>query len=162
MMALEGLALSDIDGLVSGLRRDMALTLIDLPSAWTAWTNHALQMADSIVVVTRLTVPHIHLVKRQLRMLGAQQLDADAVVLVCNGVSSDQLNSLPLKAAERALGRPFDVVIPDDARTMTAAINEGVALADVRRGTKLEKALSPLVAKLPIVEAHTPRLEVKS
>jgi pilus assembly protein CpaE len=38
------------------------------------------------------------------------------------------------------------MVLPADVRTMNAAINQGVELASVRRGTKLEKALAQLAA----------------
>jgi hypothetical protein len=65
---------------------------------------------------------------------------------VCNALSSDQQESVSLKAAERSLGRAFDVVLPADVRTMNAAINQGVELSSVRRGTKLEKALVQLMA----------------
>jgi pilus assembly protein CpaE len=138
---LEALTPSQIDDLVLALRRDFALTMVDLPSVWTAWTNRLLQLADRIVLVTQLTVPHIHLVKRQLNMLSVQRLDDRPRLIVCNGLSADQQASLSLKAAERALGRAFDLVLPEDRRTMNAAINQGVPLSAIRRGTKLEKAL---------------------
>lgn len=136
------------DALVRGLRRDFALTLMELPSDWTAWTHQILTEVDRIVLVTQLTVPQIQLVKRQLRMLAAQRLEEKPLTLVCNAVSGDQLKAVPIKSAERALGRSFDVVVPEDRRLMDAAINQGLELASVRRGTKLEKALGELADRL--------------
>ena len=145
---LEMLNRDHADALVRGLRRDFALTLVDLPAAWTAWTNQIVLEADRIVLVTQLSVPHIQLVKRQLQMLVGQGLDAKPLILACNAMTPDQAKAVPLKSAERALGRPFDVVIPEDRRLMDAALNQGLELAAVRRGTKLEKALGELADKL--------------
>ncbi len=145
---LEALTATNVDSLVEGLRRDFALTLLELPSVWTAWTNEALKLADRIVLVTQLSVPHVNFLKRQLRVLAAQGLDTKPLILVCNSLSSDQQATLSLKAAERAIGRNFDAVLPEDRRTMTAAINQGVELSAVRRGTKLEKAIAELGAKV--------------
>ena len=132
------------DALLTALRRDFALTIADLPSVWTAWTYRALQMAARIVLVTRLSVPHVHLVRRQLNLLALQKLDTVPLTLVCNAVNNDRENMLPIRAAERAIGRAFDIVIPDDARLMESACNQGLEIAMVRRGTKLEKMIALL------------------
>ena len=147
---LESLTVAHVDSLVEGLRRDFALTLLELPSVWTAWTNEALHLADRIILVTQLSVPHVNFLKRQLRVLTAQGLDTKPLILVCNSLSSDQQATLSLKAAERAIGRSFDAVLPEDRRTMTAAINQGVELSAVRRGTKLEKSIAELGAKVAV------------
>jgi pilus assembly protein CpaE len=145
---LEALSPNQAEVLIGGLKRDFALTLIDLPSVWTAWTNRVLQAADRLVLVTSLSVAHLHMVRRQLHVIAAQGLDALPLVLVCNAVTGDQQGQVSLKTAERALGRGFDAMIPDDRRVMSAAINEGQPIASVRRGTKLEKAVAELADKV--------------
>lgn len=157
VVALETLSPAQAESLLGGLVRDFRAVLVDMPTAWTAWTNQVLQRADRIVLVTSLSVPHIQLVKRQLRILAGQALDAKPLTLVCNGVSTEQTASVSIKAAERALGREFDVVVPEDRKLMTAAINQGVELSAVRRATKLEKAIEDLAAKVSILApAPTP------
>jgi len=146
LMPLEAISPPQVDALMRGLRQAFDATLVDLPGAWTAWTNEVLHLSDKIVLVTQLSVPHINLMKRQIQVLSSQGLDSTPTILVCNALSSDQQESVSLKAAERSLGRAFDVVLPCDVRTMNAAINQGVELASVRRGTKLEKALAQLLA----------------
>jgi len=64
--ALDALTPQLTDALLTALRRDFTLTIADLPPVWTAWTYRALQMAARIVLVTRLSVPHVHLVRRCL------------------------------------------------------------------------------------------------
>jgi pilus assembly protein CpaE len=101
-----------------------------------------------VALITHLTVPHIQQVKRQLRTMTELQIDTTAALIVCNAISSSQLSSISVKAAERALGREFDMVIPEDGRTMTAALNQGVEISSIRRGTKLEKAIEAFAGRL--------------
>jgi pilus assembly protein CpaE len=147
---LETLAPTQTEALLGGLKRDFALTILDLPSVWTAWTNRALQLADRIVVVTHLSVPHMHMLDRQLGVLKTQGLENRNLTLVCNALSPEQTSLLSVKAAERALGREFAVVIPEDRKVMGAALNQGLELSAVRRGTKLEKAVSDLAGKIGV------------
>ena len=156
IVPMEMLSPDQIEALLNGLRRDFKLTIVDLPSVWTAWTNQVLHQADRIVLVTQMTVPHVQLVKRQLRVLSAQGLEGRPLTLVCNGLTSDQTGLVSLKAAERAIGRTFDVVIPEDRRTMTSAINEGLELSAVRKGTKLEKGVGELAGMLAALSPPAP------
>src|SRR5262249_38043065 len=96
----------------------------------------------------QLSVAHIHAVKRQLRVLAGQGLGDTPVVLVCNAVTADQQSQVSLKAAERALGRSFDVVAPEDRRVVNSATNEGLEIAAVRRGTQIERAGELLAARV--------------
>jgi pilus assembly protein CpaE len=148
MAPLDTLTVSLADGLIGGLRRNFSVTLVDLPSVWTAWTNQVLQSADRIVLVTQLSVPHVHLAKRQLDVLRIQRLADRPTVLVCNAVSADQQAALSLKAAERALGRSFDIVAPEDRRTVLAATNQGVEISAVRTGAKVEQAVVQLADRV--------------
>lgn len=148
LTALDQLSPQLAESLISGLRRDFALTILDLPSVWTPWTYRSLQLADRIVMVTHLSVPHVHLVRRQLAVLAQQKLDDRPIVLVCNGLSAEQQKSISIKAAQRAIGRDFDFVIPEDRSTMIAAINQGVAISAIRRATRLEKAIALLADAL--------------
>ena len=66
------------------------------------------------------------------------------LTLVCNRVTPIRQSLLHRKAAEAALGRPFDIQLPDAEPVMVDAVNQGVALSAVRRGTKLEKAIGML------------------
>lgn len=148
LTGLDALTPALVDALLTGLRRDFALSILDLPSVWTAWTNRGLQLVDRIVLVTRLSVAHVQLVRRQLSVLALQKLDELPLTLVCNAVTPDQQRTLSVKEAERAIGRHFDIVLPTDERVMVAATNEGRALAAVRRGTKIEAGIAALANEM--------------
>jgi len=160
MTALDGLTPTLAEALVGGLRRDFALTIMDLPSVWTAWTNRTLHLADRIVLVTQLSVAHVHLARRQLGVLSLQNLNRVPLTLVCNAVNGDQQSLLSIKAAERALGRSFDIIMPEDVRAMSGAVNQGLPISEVRRGTKLEKSLGVLAERMAmdaLVASHLQR-----
>ncbi|MGA2953625.1 MAG: hypothetical protein ABSD80_15470 [Caulobacteraceae bacterium] len=144
LMPLEGVTPRQVESLLTALRRDFALTILDLPTVWTAWTNRALHLCDQIIMVTNLTVPHATLVKAQLRMLAAQRLDTIPLTLVCNRVSADQRQIVSQKAAEKSIGRDFDFVIPEDRAMFNEAIAQGCELSTVRKGTKVELAIAEL------------------
>jgi len=149
-MPLEALTPAIVENLVSALRREFDIVLIDLPSAWTAWTDRALRCADRIVMVTHLSVPHTHLTRRQLKVMASQGLDAVPLTLVCNAVGGAAPAGVSIKAMEKAIGHAFDAVLPDERKLMDEAINQGVAIASIRRGTKLEKALVALAESLHV------------
>lgn len=146
-MPLEAVTPTLVENLVAALRREFDVVLIDLPPAWTAWTDRALRAADHIVLVTHLSVPHAHLTRRQLKVLASQRLDSIPLSLVCNAVGQASAG-LSVKSMERAIGRAFDAVVPEDRKVMDDAINQGVAISTIRRGTKLEKALIALAESL--------------
>ena len=153
LVPLETLGAQDVEGLAKALKRDFAVTLMDLPTAWTAWTNQALQLCDRIVLITNLSVAHINLVQRQLRVLAAQRLDTIPLTLVCNRLSADQSGIVSLKAAENVLRRKFDFVLPEDRRLVNDAVAQGCQISTIRRGSKLEKALAELAAIVAPAEA---------
>lgn len=150
-MPLEAITMEVIDGLIIALRRDFDLVLLDLPSAWTAWTNRALRQSDQIIMVTNLSVPHAHLTHRQLDLLASQGLSHVPVTVVCNRCGGDAPAAISKRAVEQAIGRPFDVLIPEDRKLMSEAVNQGAAISAIRRGTKLEKALRQLVGEISAV-----------
>lgn len=152
---LEALSPPQIESFLGALKREFALTFLDLPSVWTAWTNRALQMADRLVIVTRLSVPHLQMVDRQLQVLKAQGLDSRNLTLVINALAPEQTASLSVKAAERALGREFTLLIPEDRKVMSDAINQGAAIGAVKHGTKLEKSLVDFARLLAPAMAET-------
>ena len=135
-----------IDALFSGLRGSFATTILETPSVWLDWTGHALRSADRTVLVSQLTVPHMQLLKRQLRVLSAQKIDTRPLTLVLNAVTNEQTSALSLKAAEKAIGRSFDLIIPRDDKLLLACVNQGVESTEIRKSTKFGTCIEQLAA----------------
>lgn len=153
-MPLEALTPGLVDSLIAALRREFEVIILDLPSAWTAWTYRALRQSDRIVLITQLSVPHAHLARRQIHLLETQRLDDIALTLVCNRCG-DNPTGVSQRSVEAAIGRSFDVVAPEDRKLMNEAINQGLAISALRRGSKLEKALQQIADRVaPERAAH--------
>jgi pilus assembly protein CpaE len=152
---LEVVSPDRITALVSALRREFATTLLDLPTVWNAWTNQALQLCDQIVIVTNLSLPHAILAKRQLRVLALQRLDTISLTMVCNRYAPDQRSIITQKDAEKAIGRNFDLMLPEDRALMNDAVAQGCEISAVRPGSKLEKGIARLANLIAPVEAST-------
>lgn len=154
---LDSVSSDAIQQLIAALRRQFDVILLDLPAVWTGWSNRALSLADRIAVVTHLSVPHAHLIRRQLQTLGLQGLDQVAPLLVCNRVGGDAPSGVSQKSVERAIGRAFDVAVPEDVKLVGEAINQGVAISAIRRGAKVERALNELAQILVPQQAEAGR-----
>jgi pilus assembly protein CpaE len=141
---LEVVRPDQITGLMAALRREFSLTILDLPTVWNAWTNQALTLCDHIVLMTSLSLPHSILAKRQLRVLALQRLDTITLTLACNRFTAGQGSIITQKDAEKAIGRNFDLLLPDDRSLMNDAVAQGCEISTIRGGTKLEKAISQL------------------
>ncbi len=160
LMPLEGIDTDDVDGLIKALRREFSITLLDMPTAWTAWTHHTLQLCDQIIMVTNLSLAHIHLVNRQLAVLKSQGLGSIPLTVVFNRVNDDQQLIVSLKDARQAIGREIDFLIPEDSKLMNAAMAQGLAISAVRPGAKLEKAIDKLadaISPVPVAEKKSGR-----
>lgn len=144
LVPLEVVSPDQITSLMSALRREFTTTLIDLPTVWTAWTNQALQLCDQIVLITNLSLPHSILAKKQLKVLALQRLDTIALTMVCNRFGVDQKSIITQKDAEKAIGRSFDLLLPEDRALMNDAAAQGCEISTIRAGSKLEKAIGQL------------------
>ena len=66
-------------------------------------------------------------------------------------MASDRVTPVTdLKAAVKALGVPFDFVLPEDQKLVTAAVDQGVELSAIRRNSKLEKGIYEFAQALAV------------
>lgn len=131
-----------IIAMIATASHEYAYTLIDLPLLWAHWTHAALRASSAIVLVVQLNVPSLRQGRRQLDMLRQEELDDVPVIVVANRVSSGFFSraGVSLKAAEKALGRKVDHVVPESP-AIRAAAEAGVPLSEVSGGRTVEKKL---------------------
>jgi pilus assembly protein CpaE len=141
---LETLDPGEVDRMLKTASAAFDLTFVDLPNVWTAWSDAALRLSDTIVLVVTPDVTGVHQARRQLRMIGAQGLDDKALLLVANKARTGWNGGVDFKDCEKSIGRKFDAILPADEDVMREAANQGVPISAVRKGTKLEKALGDL------------------
>lgn len=153
IMPLETVTLEQLHAVLGIMTREFSTVLIDLPGAWTQWSLAIAARTDALCLVTELSVPGLHQARRQIRTLEQAGVNMAALHVVANRVERSFWKPISLTAAEQALGHGIACVIGNDFRTLSAAIDQGVPLKNIRPGCRLERDLAALVEQLMPVEA---------
>ncbi len=143
IMPLDMLTSAFVTATIDTAARAKSYVLIDLPSAWIDWKLAALQSVDIALMVTELTVPGIHGARVQLETLAEQGLGDLPVHIIAN--RADAKGGVSIKQAEKALERPVAYRVHNDWALVSEAVNQGVALAAVKRRSKVEKTIHHFV-----------------
>ena len=118
--------------------------LVDMPQALTDWTQVVLDRSDVVFLVTQLTVAAVRQSRRLLEIMREKGIDEAHTAIVVNRFESRWSREVTVKEAEKALGRQIDYFVPNDYKTVNAALNEGVRLSEIKRGSKVEKRIDAL------------------
>ena len=122
---------SSLDILLKELRNKFHYVVVDLPRQVSPATQHVLQTATSMVLVTDLSLAGMRDTLRQLSLLPATNA-ACQLVVVANRVGEHREGEIARKEFEAAIGRPIDILVPFDARSVAAATNVGRPVVDGR------------------------------
>jgi len=144
VMPLESLSPEFVTTLLAAARKEYDVTILDLPPVWSEGMYTALQQSDVIFLVTQLTVAGIRQARHQLNTIHMQGLAADVRVIL-NRYEKGWGKAVQLKEAEKALGCPVHHCVPNDYKLVSEALNQGVALAEVKGRSKVEKAIQAMV-----------------
>ncbi len=145
---LESLASDQMLGLVETAMREFGTVFVDLPHNWSNWSLSLLARSDIVLLVTELRIASLHRAKRQLDLIASQDLGNLDVRIVINRAEKGLFRSLKVEDAERVLGRPISYTVANDHETMSAAIERGVPVAEIRRRGPLARDLDTLTAGL--------------
>lgn len=126
-------------------RENFAYTLLDLPMAWTAWSYLALAQSDLVFVVTQCSVAGIRQAKRQVQTMMAEGLSDANVRIVLNRYDKGWGKAISLKEAEKALGRRVDYCVGNDYKLVSEALNQGVALSEIKKRSGVEKGIRAMI-----------------
>ena len=148
IMPLETLDSDAAVELVETAMREFGTVFVDLPHNWTNWSLSLLARADIVLLVTELRIASLHRARRQLELVESQDLGKLDVRVVINRADKGLFRSIKSTDVERVLGRPIGYTIANDHETMTAAIERGVPVAEIRRKGPLARDLEMLTAGL--------------
>ena len=121
-------------------------TILDLGHSAHAAAVEAMQLAEAVVVVTRLDVPALRLTRRYLQELEDRGIVKERILPVANFYG--QSKQLAWKDAQDALGVPLVVWLPDDPASINQALNQGQPIIQLARGAKISKRILELAQKL--------------
>ena len=152
---LDGLTAEFVEMLVPLAATYNEVTLFDLPPVWTEGTYALLQKSDLILVVTQLSVAGVRQAKHQLDTIRLQGLLNAEVRVVMNRYEKGWGKSVHLSEAEKALGCKVDYCIPNDYRVVSDALNQGVAIGEIKMRSKIEKGIKAMIEDaLDLIESN--------
>jgi pilus assembly protein CpaE len=145
VMPLEIMTPEFVAALIDVARDIYEVILIDMPPVWNEGMYTALEQSDLILLVTQLSVSGIRQTKHQLDTLHMQGLLDVDVQLVLNRYEKGWNRAVQLKEAEKAMGRRIDHCVPNDYKTMSEALNQGVSISRIKMRSKLEKGIRQMI-----------------
>ncbi|MEP7116456.1 MAG: AAA family ATPase [Acidobacteriota bacterium] len=123
---------ADVEHAIDTLRRGYDYVVIDAGSTLTPCSAAALHMSDEVHLVANPDVPCLRNLQRLRDLVRLAGVPEGRVRYVLNRTSD--LEVVPLREIEEALGRHIDHRFTSDYRTVVSALNAGVPLSSLRPG----------------------------
>jgi len=132
---------------ISVLQEMCAYVVIDGPMRSDPGGRMILDVADYNFMVLQLLVTGVRNADRMLQELAGQGFNLSRIQFVCNRVGRDSAHLEPGQV-EKTLNCKMFHTLPDDWRTVSAAINVGKPLSAESGKTKIRQAVRELAAKI--------------
>jgi len=129
--------------LLHELQRHFDAIVVDLPRHVAAGNWDAIGRSHAVLIVADLSLVGI---RDTARMLAASKetIDPAKIKLVISSTAGDRGAKIDRKEFEAALSRKADYILPEDAKSVSAANRAGRTVVDVASGSKLVSALREL------------------
>ncbi|WP_439545830.1 AAA family ATPase [Sandarakinorhabdus sp.] len=147
MNPLDSLTPDFIDRLMDQAAQQFDMVVLDMPGIWMDWTAAALQKADIIALVTQITVSGVQQARRQLDVFDANNL-GERVRVVMNRMTPGLFGKYDLSDAESALRHRVHFALANDYPTVSAALDEGRSLSQIKMKARIEKEIRAMAAAL--------------
>jgi len=131
---------------VNLLKASYSHLVLDLSKSYSPLDQAALRMADAILLVAQLELSSIRNVVRILLSLANDPALAGKTQVVLNRFGNE--SDITDKKAEETIGKQIFWKIPDDARSMTEARNQGVPLLTCAPRSKLHQEIRAMTLAL--------------
>jgi pilus assembly protein CpaE len=134
-------------GAVLGLlSRSFDNVVIDLPKNWYPWMDNVIWGSNQVYVVTNFTVPALRHARYVVDAIAAKAPQGARARVIVNKYRGKLFGGSLRKADAEALLRDWlGGFIPDNPDLVQDAINRGVPISEVSRGSGVEKALEKIV-----------------
>ncbi|NJO37375.1 MAG: AAA family ATPase [Rhizobiales bacterium] len=136
-MPLDALRTETVGRIIDLAQQEFDYVVVDLPLALASWYEMVLDMTDKLYLVTQLNVPAIRQTRRLIDILKDEGLYNLPVSIVLNRYVRRFNEHARIKQCSKALDNTIDHYLAEDESTVLEAINRGVALAEVRRRSKI-------------------------
>lgn len=128
------------------LRSAFHRTVIDTEHHLSDRTLAILDAADKILLVTEPSVPALRSTRRSLDLFQRLGYDSTKTCVVLNRFQYGEV--FTLKNIKESLGREVYASLPNDFRTVSAALNKGISVGEEDPQSKLARSFNDLAIKL--------------
>jgi pilus assembly protein CpaE len=135
-----------IDSLIFELHRKFAWVVVDLPRWVTSAQRVVLSAANHVVIVCERSLGGLRDTARLLAFL-REHAPQCQVVLVDSGAAAERAG-IGAAEFEKAIGKPFNVALPHDVKSATAATNAGQPVPLAAPRSALARDAERIVAAL--------------
>jgi pilus assembly protein CpaE len=132
--------------IIQHLRQNFLFTVVDCEHQLNERTLAALDAADRIVLVTQLNVGALRSTQRTISLCSRLGYSKEKVCVVVNRFQSGEV--LSPADAEEVLKAPIFFKLPNEYRIASAALTNGLPVAEFDPGSKLGAAFAQLAGKL--------------
>jgi pilus assembly protein CpaE len=147
----EEIAGVDVGRVLGLLRRMFRYVVVDSPPSFNDHVLAAMDLVDTVLVVSSLDVPSIKNLKLSVETLAQLGISRNRMKLVLN--RADSKVGLTVREVEKSLGTTIDITIPS-SREVPFAVNQGIPIVTARPKAPVSKALNEA---LRIVDGAGPR-----
>lgn len=147
MTPLDALTPEIIERLLDVASHQYEMVVLDLPGLWMDWTAEVVNKADMVGLVTELTVAGLQQARRQLDVLDANNM-TEKVRVIINRMTTGLFGRYDTGEAQQILRLPVPFVLANDYPTVSAALDEGRSIRQIKMKARVEKDLRQLVTTM--------------
>ena len=144
MLPLDAMTSEQVIDIIDHATREYEILFVDLPSNWSNWSLSMIARSDLVLLVTEINLSSLNRARRQLEMLGSQDLGKLDVRVVVNRFERGLFKTIRSADVREALGRDIAFTLANDHALVRAAIDRGVPIEDIKRKSPLAKDLDAL------------------
>lgn len=137
---------SHIQRILTMLRAQFAYVIIDCQHLLDANTVTALDLADTILLLTLVDVPSVYCTKRVLEVFHKMGFSSDKVRIVVN--CYDRRDGVSLNKVQEVFGTDIAMVLAEDYQSVLASMNMGNPLMMSQPKSVLVRQFAELAARL--------------
>lgn len=130
-----------VETILSAMRTNVPMVLVDMPFAWSPWARFTLLHADQIVLTAEPELASLRNAKSLVDLLRAARPNDPPPTLVLNQVGVPKRPEISAADFQKAIGVDVAVSIPFDPQSFGVALNNGRMVLDMAGRTKAAEAI---------------------
>jgi len=146
-LAIDALSPAYLDHILGLLKRSHRYIVLDVPPVLHETTLYALSHAAMVLLLANLfDLTTLADTRLWLEAMAGKHVSSEAIRVVLNRVSAR--NRLQIPDIERTLGRPTDILIPNDGKLVPASVNAGLPFVLSHPQSRVAQSVREIVRRI--------------